>query len=139
MSFRFLSIPYAKPPTGKRRFALPVAKERLDDFKALKVGPRCHLRGFQNVPADNYAEDCLALHVFTPRVGKNLKGKALPVYVDIHGGGMTAGGNDYIGSSQTGTFATRNNMVVVTPQYRMGKSVYLIFKQAAQNRHPFLF
>ncbi|KAJ3039164.1 hypothetical protein HDV00_012570 [Rhizophlyctis rosea] len=119
LSWRFLSIPYAKPPTGKRRFALPVAKERLHDFKALKVGPRCHPNGFLDSPANNYAEDCLSLHVFTPRVGKNLKGKALPVLVDIHGGGGTAGGADDLISAQTGTFASRNNLVVVKLQYRM--------------------
>ncbi|KAJ3041369.1 hypothetical protein HDV00_009510 [Rhizophlyctis rosea] len=121
LSFRFLGIPYAKPPTGKRRFALPEAKERFQNpFPAVQPGPRCINSGFLDSGAKHYAEDCLSLEIFTPRIGKDLKEKGLPVFVDIHGGGFTGGGNDDLISSQFGNLASRNNFVVVKPQYRMG-------------------
>ncbi|KAJ3037316.1 Carboxylesterase 5A [Rhizophlyctis rosea] len=117
-----ISSPSPNPPPGALRFALPVPKERLTNYPAVKVGPRCARLGNLNSREDNYGEDCLALHVFTPKVRKEVKGrgKGLPVVVNFHGGALNFGGRDDLGASQSGTFATRNGGVVVLPQFRMG-------------------
>lgn len=63
----FLGIPFAKPPLGDRRFALPEPFGPVGEFEAKEYGPICaqppiSLR--QAPTAADSSEDCLYLNVF---------------------------------------------------------------------------
>lgn len=94
----FLGIPYAQPPLGNLRFALPQPiNESWSEKKAITYGPWCHssplsLPGFtQTGFHHNESEDCLTLNVVRPN-GVN-GGARLPVLAWIHGGGLREGGS----------------------------------------------
>ncbi|KDN34335.1 hypothetical protein RSAG8_12566, partial [Rhizoctonia solani AG-8 WAC10335] len=87
----FLSIPFAKPPTGSLRFKPPVAwtpSGANPTINATTYGPSCP----QGIPdfAGSTSEDCLTLDIWKPT---NITEK-LPVMVWIYGGGF------YFGTSQ---------------------------------------
>ncbi|CAE6458543.1 unnamed protein product [Rhizoctonia solani] len=88
---QFLSIPFAKPPTGSLRFKPPVAWTPTGSnptINATAYGPSCPQGLADYVP--NASEDCLTLDIWKP---SNVTGK-LPVMVWIYGGGF------YFGTSQ---------------------------------------
>jgi para-nitrobenzyl esterase len=108
----FLAVPYAAPPVGALRFALPVPARSWQGVRAAGThGPSCIQ------PPDGTdgptAEDCLTLDVYTP-----MKVTApLPVMVFLHGGAFAGGGAH--------TFAAQwlsagQDVVVVTVNYRLG-------------------
>ncbi len=124
----WLGIPYAKPPVGELRWRAPRPAEPWQGVReAVTPAPPCAQFGspFGGVtgvepgtPAGQ--EDCLTLDVWTPRFadGRVPKGKArLPVMVWIHGGGNTIGTSAFYDG---GKLATRENVVVVAIQYRLG-------------------
>src|SRR5712671_4049725 len=112
--YRFLGIPYAKPPVGQLRWMPPQpAAKWVAVRKATKFGPTCAqvttLGPFAGPPNSN--EDCLYLNVFTP----DTKAK-LPVLVWIHGGGYFDGAsNDYDATK----LAKDGKLVVVVLNYRL--------------------
>lgn len=121
-SWRFLGVPYASPPIGSRRLALPVLAPKFSKpFSALKYGPHCaSFTSYSNVDPANMSEDCLLMNIYTPKVGKPAKGdRPLPVMFWIHGGGLVGGGIDDL-SDQYGNFVSRNQVVMVMLQYRLG-------------------
>ena len=99
--FRFLGIPYAKPPLGPLRFARPQPADSVggDNYQAKQWPPIC----VQNTKspmagnsahmgkAKNMSEDCLYLNIWSPaelKLGStDQKSDQLkPVIVWIHGG-----------------------------------------------------
>nr|KAI8754017.1 neuroligin-4; X-linked-like [Biomphalaria glabrata] len=104
----FLAIPYAKPPTGSRRFARP---EKADPWSGVRdtrqLGTIC-----PQYRASHYqmSEDCLTLNVYTPSTDGQL-----PVMVWIHGGSFLTGS----GTSFNGTELAHKGVVVVTVNYRL--------------------
>ena len=62
----FLGIPYAKPPVGDLRFALPEAFGNVGDFDANGYGPSCPQLNPRPIPGREEVinEDCLHLNVF---------------------------------------------------------------------------
>lgn len=130
-SYAFLGIPYAAPPTGKRRFLppQPVAPwtEPLD---ATAYGPTPQRRPEDNaiIPEPSVpGAATLNLNVFSPA----LDGRA-PVLVWIHGGGYSAGSAAspwYDG----GTF-TRDGIVLVSISYRLGFDGFGVIDGAPDNR-----
>ncbi|KAE8256328.1 hypothetical protein A4X13_0g2713 [Tilletia indica] len=131
LGFRFAAIPYAKPPT---RFAhsVPlispqsVQAELGANFNALRTtrGLQCPQTSGTTYP---YTEDgCLLLNIATgwlpnpdSDVEQGTKGLLRPIIFWIHGGGFTSG------SGLDGTFdgtglSSRNDIVVITPNYRLG-------------------
>lgn len=63
----FLGIPYAKPPVGKLRFALPEPYGAVGSLQAIRYPPDCPqlpLFGFVRYSDE---EDCLHLNVFRKR------------------------------------------------------------------------
>jgi carboxylesterase type B len=64
---------------------------------------------------DRTSEDCLTLHVWTPRAAV---GAHLPVLVWFHGGGYTAGAGPQ--STYEGSKLARRGVVIVTVNYRAG-------------------
>ncbi|GAB3285028.1 carboxylesterase/lipase family protein [Kineosporia babensis] len=111
---KFLGVRYAQPPTGERRWTLPVMAERAEGtVDAQQSGARC-------TQGETGAEDCLFLEVTTP--AKAEPGQKLPVMVWWHGGGYTSGaGSDY----DAARLAERGNVMVVTINYRLGVFGYL--------------
>lgn len=113
----YRGIPFARPPVGPLRLARPVPPEAHQGVAAAdKFGPAClqepsMLNGGE---ADSYEEDCLYLNVWRPA-----KSGRFPVMVWIYGGGFMGGAgsfNIYDGAH----LATREEVVIVTFNYRLG-------------------
>lgn len=90
----FRGIPYAMAPVGERRFKAPQPHGNWRGIRSTKhFGPSCvqDTGNFdeQRMPIySQYEEDCLYLNIWTNAVEQNEK---RPVFVWVHGGGMTAG------------------------------------------------
>ncbi|KAA8645395.1 putative extracellular lipase [Aspergillus tanneri] len=86
----FRGIPYALPPTGKRRFRRPKRVDPSDELiDAGRMGRRCP--GKQLIPLKGDPgsdEDCLTVNIFRPR---GVQWRKLPVAVYIHGGAYNRG------------------------------------------------
>ncbi|KAJ3054004.1 hypothetical protein HK097_002881 [Rhizophlyctis rosea] len=127
-SFRFLSVPYASAPIGKLRFTPPKAAPKAKALLTTKQPSLCPTNSLDDSWIQS--EDCLFLNIYTPRLGGL---SDLPVVVWIPGGGFLAGG---IGKTETeaGRFASRNNVVVVALQYRLGfLGTYVTNKTTSSN------
>eukprot|EP01062_Namystynia_karyoxenos_P074337 TRINITY_DN71228_c0_g1_i1.p1 TRINITY_DN71228_c0_g1~~TRINITY_DN71228_c0_g1_i1.p1 ORF type:complete len:674 (+),score=217.57 TRINITY_DN71228_c0_g1_i1:65-2023(+) len=116
--WRFLGLPYGRPPVGELRFAPPQpAAPWHGVLEAASFRPKCidtHGEG---------EEDCLYLNVFTPWAGVN--GSALlPVMLWFTGGCFMYGGSrSYDGSELIA--ASPNPVVVVTFEHRLGALGYM--------------
>ncbi|PYH43607.1 putative cholinesterase [Aspergillus saccharolyticus JOP 1030-1] len=123
-SFRFLGIPFADAPLEDLRFAPPRPYSGSRIIDATKMAKSCiqSVSGYGTLDNGGISEDCLYLNVYTPilpaRKDKGSK-KRKPVAVYLYGGAFTTGTSamvDYDG----GNFASRNDIVVVTINYRVG-------------------
>ncbi|CAN7982646.1 unnamed protein product, partial [Ixodes hexagonus] len=119
----FYGIPFAEPPTGANRFALPKPKAPFETaFMAKELRAECpqlsYIFNNERINASGWSEDCLHLNVWTPNLphsDQNLRA----VVVFLHGGGFQNGANNlqvYDGRH----FAALGNVVVVVPNYRLG-------------------
>jgi para-nitrobenzyl esterase len=125
----FLGLPFAAPPTGERRFRPPEALQCWPDARPATTYPAaCAQKGFDQFSDAGVVlgdEDCLFLNIWTPA----LTGSR-PVLVFLHGGGnqqgstsqLTGGARLYEGRA----LATRQDVVVVTAQYRLGPFGFLV-------------
>lgn len=117
--YKFLGIPYAKPPVGALRFKAPEAPESWDGLLDCRKDERnAGCLCFQNLSKEYIgSEDCLYLNVFTqqlPNAGLTLK----PVMVFIHGGGFTLGsGSETLHGPN---HLLTEDIVLVTFSYRTG-------------------
>ncbi|PLB52769.1 putative carboxylesterase [Aspergillus steynii IBT 23096] len=115
-SFRFLGIPYADLP---ERFAYSTLySPKSKTIHATKYGASC-------AQARGGSEDCLFLNVQTPYIPrKNSKEGLKPVLFWIHGGDFTDGsGADSV--TDGGNLASREDIVVVTFNYRLSTLGFL--------------
>ncbi len=134
----FLGIPYAKPPTGERRWAAPEAPDPWSDtLQATAYAPVCPQPETPLMPAVIGDEDCLYLHLWRPAAVADDPDAALPVMVFIHGGGNYFGGATqpmdelldgvdpdallYEGAA----LAAAGNVIVITVNYRLAALGYL--------------
>ncbi|BFZ25134.1 hypothetical protein BsWGS_28173 [Bradybaena similaris] len=111
----YRGIPYALPPTGDRRFALPVRHPVIEGVhNASEFGAVC-LQHSDGVVLGQ--EDCLFLNVFTPlKTTEADDGELKKVFVFIYGGGLVVGASDpYL----PGDLVTRGDIIVVTMNYRL--------------------
>lgn len=128
----FLGIPFAHPPVGVLRWYPPQDPESWSGvLDAFEFPPTCPQKDFEQGQPDSLAmligaEDCLYLNVWTPSVADS----ARAVLVYIHGGGNQQGSS---GKIQGGArifdgkaLAVKNNVVVVTIQYRLGALGFLV-------------
>lgn len=125
----FLGIPFAAPPVGALRWHASADPPAWSiPRSATAFGSQCAQVSGLFDPLGNPAlygtvtgsEDCLYLNVFRPNTSQS----NLPVFYWIYGGANLAGGaNDplYEGAN----FAVRNNVVVVTVNYRLGMLGFL--------------
>ncbi len=119
----FLGVPYAAPPIGPLRWKAPQPVTRSDKpLAADKIGPACiqklsrsHLPWTEAFMVQNdTSEDCLTLNIWT---SGSLSGHR-PVLVYLHGGGFVEGSGGI--ASYDGTQLSRNGLIVVTVNFRLG-------------------
>ncbi|KAI2893890.1 hypothetical protein CBS76997_2627 [Aspergillus niger] len=122
-SFRFLGIPFADPPVRDLRFAPPRPYSGPKKIDATKMADSCiqSVSGFGTLDNGGISEDCLYLNVYSPVLpsSHDRNSTRKPVAVYFYGGAFTSGTAsmvDYDG----GNFASRNDVVVVTVNYRVG-------------------
>ncbi|HQR02646.1 MAG: carboxylesterase family protein [Proteobacteria bacterium] len=125
----WLGIPYAAPPVGKLRWRAPQpAQPWQGERKALAYGAICPQYSIPmftspaaKPPQVRGDEDCLTLNVFAPAMSPESVPQGpdrMPVMVWIHGGGNSGGeARIYDGIRH---LATRDKVVLVTIQYRLG-------------------
>ncbi|WP_313479727.1 carboxylesterase family protein [Microbacterium sp.] len=130
-SLAFLGIPYAAPPTGRRRFQPPQPvvpwTEPLD---ATRYGPTPQRREEPNaiIPEPSVPGTAtLNLNVFTAS-----SSGARPVLVWIHGGGYSSGSS--ASPWYDGRTFVRDGIVVVTISYRLGFDGFGVIDGAPDNR-----
>jgi len=126
---RFLGIPFAAPPVGALRWHAPSDPAAWTGTRsATAFGNQCAQVSGLFDPSENPAtfgtvtgsEDCLYINVYRP----NTSASNLPVLYWIYGGANLAGGaNDPV--YEGANFAIRNNVVVVTVNYRLGMLGFL--------------
>lgn len=128
-TWAWLGIPYAKAPVGDLRWRAPRDPDAWSGVRS--AGAFCSYcvqygNYFSETGRDTLAEDvadgvptgsedCLYLNIWRPRTTE----ENLPVYVFIHGGANIVGRADlsvYDGAH----FASRENVVFVTMNYRLG-------------------
>jgi para-nitrobenzyl esterase len=123
----YLGIPYAKEPSGSRRFKAPEPQPKWNGvFEAYEFGAVCP-QVYDAIELDDpdeklNVEDCLKLNIWSPATGDARK----PVMVFIHGGGFVVGNSKerlYDGVS----LAKAGDVVVVNMNYRLGLLGYLDF------------
>ncbi|GAA3048569.1 carboxylesterase family protein [Streptomyces roseofulvus] len=133
-TYRFLGIPYAKPPVGELRFAAPEPPEPwTEPLDATAYGPTAQRRPFAEVttiPEPSVpGAGVLNLNVFTPDTAP---AEGLPVLVWIHGGGYVAG--SAASPWYDGAAFNRDGVVLVSVGYRLGIEGFLHLEDAPDNR-----
>lgn len=112
----FKGIPYAQPPVGDLRWALPkAAKPWKDVFDATKYGSACPQVSRFGLTEASDDENCLTLNITAPYDGKPARKK--PVFVWIHGGQFVGGSSALYPLDM---LATSGDLVVVSLNYRLG-------------------
>lgn len=125
-TWAYLGIPYAKPPVGTLRWALPAAPGCWDGIRdAMELGPACPQLDEDGAVVGD--EDCLTINVWAP---KDPPPVLLPVLVFLHGGGNVQGASSQ--KAEDGTpidddakLAASRGVVVVTLHYRLGAMGFL--------------
>lgn len=128
----FLGIPYAAPPTGRRRFQppQPVAPwTEVRDATEYGATPQRREEPDALIPERSVpGRDTLNLNVFTPEIGD----ERMPVLVWIHGGGFSSGSP--VSDWYDGASFSRQGIVTVTPTYRLGFDGFGVIDGAPANR-----
>ncbi|KAF9526700.1 cholinesterase [Crepidotus variabilis] len=129
LSFRFLGIPYANPV---QRFAYsnPYTTSTPVTLLVTRYGTPCPQSRIRQ-------EDRLFLNIYTPYIPQNpaqanSKKKLKPVIVWIHGGALAFGESDSL-AFDGGNMASRNDLVYVSINYRVGPLGFLTLNDGIVN------
>ena len=127
---QFLGVPFAQPPLGDLRFALPqpfpsdASQRHLD---ATTFGPNCP-QYESTVPSvynqivreffiwGSSGDDCLSVSIWAPLTPVK---EALPVFIWIYGGGSTTGGSSVPYQNPQKWVQRTQAHIVVSLQYRL--------------------
>jgi para-nitrobenzyl esterase len=131
----FLGIPFARAPVGPLRFAAPTPPLTWTGVRdAVEYGPTTdrvqipdHIMPESVVPGD----ETLNLNVFTPGLGDGEPAR-LAVMVWFHGGGFLSGSPKNLWYE--GASFTRDGVVVVSVDYRLGVDGFGLIEGAVDNR-----
>jgi len=125
----FVSIPYAAPPVGERRFAPPSPPPAWDGVRDATASGATAPQRIRAVPGLDVAalvgtgwtpgDDYLTLDVWRPDDDRD----SLPVMVFVHGGGFVIGSKD--APVQDGATFARDGLVCVSINYRLGIDGFL--------------
>uniref|UniRef100_A0A1I8JTH5 Carboxylic ester hydrolase n=1 Tax=Anopheles arabiensis TaxID=7173 RepID=A0A1I8JTH5_ANOAR len=123
--YAFEGIPYAKPPTGERRFAAPeLNDERWSEPRnATTIGPYC-LQWSHTIPGKDKlfgAEDCLYMNIYTTSLDGGQRQTGLSTLFYIHGGAFMFGGGGLFSPNHV----LRKPKIMVTFNYRLGPLGFL--------------
>lgn len=122
---RYLSIPFANPPTGTNRWKPPTDTNRNSGtIDGTKYPPLCMQPsdGWNSLNSTYMSEDCLYLNIYTPLT---YEPQSLPVLLYIHGGDYLYGGTNDDQLKGCNLLNVTNDVLVVTIQYRLGIFGYL--------------
>jgi len=140
----FFGIPYAEPPVGDLRWQPPVLRNTpwegvLDATQQPAICPQ--IPGSPDLIGRKMSEDCLTLDVWMPLgrssssvvvggggVGADAAAgpqdavaqRSMPVMMWIHGGAFVGGASLAYGNGNFSSMAVRENLVVVSVNYRIG-------------------
>jgi len=120
--WRFLGIPYAKPPLGELRWKPPQPVPPWGGVRpCAQFGDSCPQPESDQYGLGGLGEDCLHLNIWTPQESE---GESLPVMVWIHGGAFLTGSSSVeLHRDETlydGSDLARKGVIVVTINYRLG-------------------
>lgn len=126
----FKGIPYALPPINENRWLPPQPYPGWSGIKeAVQFASNCQQKPNSwdtSLSKEHLSEDCLYLNIWAPKDFINHQtNNGYPVMVWIHGGGLVNGGTSlplYDGSN-----LARQNIVVVTINYRLGRFGFFAF------------
>ncbi|WP_371345568.1 carboxylesterase/lipase family protein [Ancylobacter sp. IITR112] len=114
----FKGIPYALPPTGERRFALPEPAQPWSGVRdATGYGSACPQLERYGIPESSRDENCLFVNVTAPYRPGDTAATPRPVLVWIHGGAFVGGSS---GLYPLEALARQGDLVVVSLNYRLG-------------------
>ena len=125
--YRWLGIPYGKPPVGDLRFRKTQPHEGWEGVReALDFGPRPPQPQQPIGPVEDrpISEDCLHINVWSPAPD----GKKRPVLVHIYGGAFTMGAASQE-SYDLSVLAGKGDIVGVSFNYRVGVFGFMDFSQ----------
>ncbi|KAJ7330644.1 hypothetical protein OS493_022259 [Desmophyllum pertusum] len=135
----FKGIPYAKPPSGERRWKPPVPCEKntcwSGTFNASQFGSICAQQDFLGTTgnAENVigSEDCLFVNVWAPK--ERPKGELLPVLVFIHGGYLLYLSGNWKGFHPSPEMVVDMNIVAVSFNYRLNAFGFLALQSLSDS------
>lgn len=116
--YKYLGVPYAKPPVGNLRWKAPQTMEPWQGVKETKKfgnSPvQINVYGDMVYRSDTISEDCLYLNVWVP---KEKSDEPFPVLVYFYGGGYLAGcGSE---GRYDGATMAKKGIIAITVNYRL--------------------
>ena len=123
-ALEFRGIPYAAPPVGDLRWALPRPAAAWSGVRdASTFGNACPQTRRYGLTEASLTEDCLTVNVSTPP--GTAPGARLPVLIWIHGGAFVGGATSLY---RLDKLAVQGRLVVVSMNYRVGVLGFMAIK-----------